>query len=207
MSGSALEYRVVILGAGGTGKSALTVRFIQGTFVVNYDPTIEDSYRKQVEVDHKQCIIDVMDTAGQDEYSALRDSYLKTGEGFVLVYSITSANSFEQAAKLRTHILRIKEDIPDIPIMLVGNKLDKEEERQISSEAGRKQAEKWEAGFIESSAKLPKHVNEVFAGIVRLINKWREKHPSGAGGLRRSRRLTNGDGSGGGGFFKSCVLL
>jgi len=195
-----MEYRVVILGAGGTGKSALTVRFIQGTFVVNYDPTIEDSYRKQLEVDNEQCIIDVMDTAGQDEYAALRDSYLKTGEGFLLVYSITSATSFETAARLRAHILRIKEDTPDIPIMLVGNKLDKESERQISTEMGRKQAEKWEAGFIETSAKIPKNVVEMFCGVVRMMNKFREKHPNIGGGSRRKKK--DGDS-----FFSRCVLL
>jgi small GTP-binding protein len=65
------EYRIVVVGAGGVGKSALTVRFIQGNFVEKYDPTIEDSYRKLVEVDGNACMLDIMDTAGQEEYSAL----------------------------------------------------------------------------------------------------------------------------------------
>jgi len=172
-----MEYRIVVVGAGGVGKSALTVRFIQGTFVQKYDPTIEDSYRKQVEIDAKACMLDIMDTAGQEEYSALRDQYMKTGEGFVLVYSITSSNSFEAAAKLRTSILRIKEDIPDVPIILVGNKCDVESERAVPTDDGRKAAERWTSGFIECSAKTNKYVNEVFFELVRLINKWRELHP------------------------------
>lgn len=175
-----MEYRVVVVGAGGVGKSALTVRFIQGTFVVKYDPTIEDSYRKQVEVDKKACMLDIMDTAGQEEYSALRDQYMKTGEGFVLVYSITTTSSFDAAAKLRTNILRIKEDAGDVPIMLVGNKLDLEGERVVSAENGRKTAEKWGAGFIETSAKIPKNVNELFYELVQLINKYRERYPDKA---------------------------
>merc|ERR1712000_805516 len=129
------EYRIVVVGAGGVGKSALTVRFIQGNFVEKYDPTIEDSYRKQVAVDGVAVLLDIMDTAGQEEYSALRDQYMKTGQGFILAYSITSPTSFDAAVKLRTQILRIKEEQPDIPIMLVGNKLDLEEERAVTTDA------------------------------------------------------------------------
>jgi len=175
-----MEYRIVVVGSGGVGKSALTVRFIQGTFVKRYDPTIEDSYRKQVEVDKRACMLDIMDTAGQEEYSALRDQYMKTGEGFVLVYSITTNSSFDAAAKLRTNILRIKEDAGDVPIILVGNKLDLENERVVSTESGRKTAEKWGAGFIETSAKIPKNVNELFYELVQLINKYRAKYPEKA---------------------------
>ena len=58
------EYKIVVLGSGGVGKSALTVQFVQGIFVEKYDPTIEDSYRKQVEVDGSQCMLEILDTAG-----------------------------------------------------------------------------------------------------------------------------------------------
>jgi len=173
------------------------VRFIQGTFVKRYDPTIEDSYRKQVEVDKKACMLDIMDTAGQEEYSALRDQYMKTGEGFVLVYSITTNSSFDAAGKLRTSILRIKEEAGDVPIMLVGNKLDLENERVVSTESGRKTAEKWGAGFIETSAKIPKNVNELFYDLVQLINKYREKYPE----KTPHRRVSKKDGG------RKCVLL
>lgn len=58
------EYKLVVLGSGGVGKSALTVQFVQSIFVEKYDPTIEDSYRKQVEVDGQQCMLEILDTAG-----------------------------------------------------------------------------------------------------------------------------------------------
>jgi small GTP-binding protein len=58
------EYKLVVLGSGGVGKSALTVQFVQGIFVEKYDPTIEDSYRKQVEIDGQQCMMEILDTAG-----------------------------------------------------------------------------------------------------------------------------------------------
>lgn len=58
------EYKLVVLGSGGVGKSTLTVRFVQGVFIEKYDPTIEDSYRKKVEIDNEQCILEILDTAG-----------------------------------------------------------------------------------------------------------------------------------------------
>eukprot|EP01113_Clastostelium_recurvatum_P008283 TRINITY_DN138_c0_g1_i1.p1 TRINITY_DN138_c0_g1~~TRINITY_DN138_c0_g1_i1.p1 ORF type:complete len:193 (+),score=41.65 TRINITY_DN138_c0_g1_i1:186-764(+) len=179
-----LDYRIVIVGAGGVGKSALTVRFIQGNFIVKYDPTIEDSYRKQVEVDGKACMLDIMDTAGQEEYSALRDQYMKTGEGFVLVYSVISMPSFQSADKLHQNILRIKEEYPDIPILLVGNKVDCESERQVTSDQGREYAARKKLGFIETSAKANKNVNELFYDLVHRINEWRAAHPSKSDDLR-----------------------
>eukprot|EP00034_Subulatomonas_tetraspora_P001159 GABW01001448.1.p1 GENE.GABW01001448.1~~GABW01001448.1.p1 ORF type:complete len:126 (+),score=14.46 GABW01001448.1:68-445(+) len=102
------EYKIVVVGAGGVGKSALTVRFIQGNFVEKYDPTIEDSYRKQVEIDGTPCMLDILDTAGQEEYSALRDQYMKTGQGFVLVYSITSPTSYEALQELRDKLSALR---------------------------------------------------------------------------------------------------
>jgi len=170
------EYRITVVGAGAVGKSAVTVRFIAGNFVEKYDPTIEDSYRKQTEVDDTAVILDIMDTAGQEEYSALRDQYMKTGEGFILVYSVTSRASFDYATKLRGNIIRMKE-AQDFPVVLVGNKKDLNEERQVTEAEGRLLAEKFEIRFIETSAKLNQGINEAFAELVREINKFREKHP------------------------------
>ncbi|KAJ2545791.1 RAS1 protein, partial [Coemansia sp. RSA 1933] len=70
MSGNQLirEYKLVVVGGGGVGKSALTIQFIQSHFVDEYDPTIEDSYRKQCAIDGETAMLDVLDTAGQEEY-------------------------------------------------------------------------------------------------------------------------------------------
>jgi len=74
-----------------------------------YDPTIEDSYRKQVEIDQETCLLDILDTAGQEEFSAMRDQYMRTGQGFLCVYAITSRSSFEEISAFREQILRVKE--------------------------------------------------------------------------------------------------
>ncbi|EPB74000.1 Ras family protein [Ancylostoma ceylanicum] len=103
------EYKIVVLGSGGVGKSALTVQFVQGIFVEKYDPTIEDSYRKQVEVDGQQCMLEILDTAGTEQFTAMRDLYMKNGQGFVLVYSITAQSTFNDLMDLRDQILRVKD--------------------------------------------------------------------------------------------------
>jgi len=73
------EYRLVVVGAGAVGKSCLTLKYVQKVFVDVYNPTVEDSYRKQEMIDDEPAILDILDTAGQQEYSSVRDHYMKTG--------------------------------------------------------------------------------------------------------------------------------
>uniref|UniRef100_A0A674B1S8 Ras-related protein Rap-1b n=1 Tax=Salmo trutta TaxID=8032 RepID=A0A674B1S8_SALTR len=155
------EYKLVVLGSGGVGKSALTVQFVQGIFVEKYDPTIEDSYRKQVEVDGQQCMLEILDTAGTEQFTAMRDLYMKNGQGFALVYSITAQSTFNDLQDLREQILRVK-DTDDVPMILVGNKCDLEDERVVGKEQGQNLARQWSScAFLESSAKSKINVNEV----------------------------------------------
>ncbi|XP_065184265.1 ras-related protein Rap-1A-like isoform X2 [Sycon ciliatum] len=163
------EYKLVMLGAGGVGKSALTVQFVQGIFVEKYDPTIEDSYRKSVDVDGQQCMLEILDTAGTEQFTAMRDLYMKNGQGFALIYSIQSQQSFSELGNMREQILRVK-DATDIPIILVGNKCDLEDERVISAAQGQQQAELFHCEFIETSAKAKINVTQIYYTLVRQIN-------------------------------------
>merc|ERR1711904_355339 len=97
-------YKIVVVGAGAVGKSAITLRLYSGKFPKKYDPTIEDSYRKKLEVNKKVCTLDILDTAGQDEYSTLREEYMQEGRGFVLVYSIDSKESFDKMDEFKQQI-------------------------------------------------------------------------------------------------------
>jgi Ras-related protein M-Ras len=78
-------------------------------FVEDYDPTIEDSYIQHVEVDRQVCVLDVLDTAGQEEFSALREQYMRKGDGFLIVYSVIDPNSFKNTRQFYNQILRVKD--------------------------------------------------------------------------------------------------
>ncbi|KAG0214121.1 Ras GTPase [Mortierella sp. GBA30] len=170
----AREYRLVVVGDGGVGKSALTVQFIISHFVEVYDPTIEDSYRKQCVIDDEVALLNILDTAGQEEYSAMREQYLRIGEGFLLVYSITSRNSFEDISTSYQQILRVK-DKDAFPVMLVGNKCDLEHERQVSTHEGRELAKQFNSRLIETSAKERINVDESFYMLVRMIRRFNKE--------------------------------
>eukprot|EP00911_Craspedida_sp_UC1_P002823 UC1_evm1s2068 len=164
------EYKLVVLGAGGVGKSALTVQFVQGIFVEKYDPTIEDSYRKQVEVDGTQCYLEILDTAGTEQFTAMRDLYMKNGHGFVLVYSVTARSTFNDLQHLREQILRVK-DAEDVPMILVGNKCDLEDDRIVRKDEGHALSIVYNnCAFLETSAKSKINVNEIFFDLVRQID-------------------------------------
>nr|KAF6320062.1 RAS like proto-oncogene A [Myotis myotis] len=103
-------HKVIMVGSGGVGKSALTLQFMYDEFVEDYEPTKADSYRKKVVLDGEEVQIDILDTAGQEDYAAIRDNYFRSGEGFLCVFSITEMESFAATADFREQILRVKED-------------------------------------------------------------------------------------------------
>lgn len=156
------------MGGGGVGKLALTIQLIQSHFVDEYDPTIEDLYRKHCVIDGEPALLDVLDTAGQEEYSAMREQYMRTGEGFLLVYSVTLRNSFEELTAFYQQILRVK-DLDFVPVLLVGNKCDLEAERQVSYDEGLDLAKHFNCPFLETSAKLKINVENSFYGLVKII--------------------------------------
>lgn len=163
------EYKVVVLGSGGVGKSALTVQFVTGTFIEKYDPTIEDFYRKEIEVDSSPSVLEILDTAGTEQFASMRDLYIKNGQGFILVYSLVNQQSFQDIKPMRDQIVRVKR-YEKVPLILVGNKVDLESEREVLSAEGRALAQEWGCPFMETSAKSKTMVDELFAEIVRQMN-------------------------------------
>uniref|UniRef100_A0A8C0GJS3 small monomeric GTPase n=1 Tax=Chelonoidis abingdonii TaxID=106734 RepID=A0A8C0GJS3_CHEAB len=154
-------HKVIMVGSGGVGKSALTLQFMYDEFVEDYEPTKADSYRKKVVLDGDEFQIDILDTAGQEDYAAIRDNYFRSGEGFLLVFSITEYESFTATAELREQILRVKAEEDKIPLLVVGNKSDLEERRQVPVEEARSKAEEWGVQYVETSAKTRANVDKV----------------------------------------------
>ncbi|KAJ5076084.1 ras-like protein [Anaeramoeba ignava] len=173
------NFKIVIVGGGGVGKSALTIQFVHSKFIEVYEATIEDSYRRQVEIDNEVHILDILDTAGQEEYAVIRDTHLRSGDGFLVVFSITSRESFEEIPKFVDQIHKAKEN-DKIPVVLVGNKSDLEKQRQVPTKDAQKYAKSIKCQYVETSAKLRVNVEEIFFMIAREIQ-------GSGGGLSNTR--------------------
>ena len=165
------QYKVVMLGSGAVGKSAITVQMVSGHFLSSYDPTIEDSYRTTINVNNQDIILNILDTAGQEEFYALRDQYMRSGDGYIIVFSITSVTSFLEVntIKEQLNIVLDADNNTLIPIILVGNKCDLEEYRQVQSSDAQRLAEEWRVKYFETSAKNKTNINRIFEELVYLI--------------------------------------
>jgi len=173
------SWRIALLGDGGVGKTALAVQFTLNCYVGEYDPTIEDFYRKQLVVDNRMCYVEVIDTAGQDEYATLRDQWVREGQGFILAYSITSRATFERIEIFRQAMLKVKRD--KAVFMLVGNKCDKQYEREVSREEGAQLARRFGCEFLETSAKTCVNVERLFTHLVRMLRQSKQAEQAAAG--------------------------
>uniref|UniRef100_UPI00398EA9FD ras-related protein R-Ras2-like n=1 Tax=Pristiophorus japonicus TaxID=55135 RepID=UPI00398EA9FD len=167
------KYKLVVVGGGGVGKSALTIQFIQSYFVSDYDPTIEDSYTKQCVIDERAARLDILDTAGQEEFGAMREQYMRSGEGFLLVFAINDRGSFDEISKFHRQILRVK-DRDEFPMILIGNKADLEHQRQVTKEEAENLARQLKVTYLEASAKIRLNVDNAFHNLVRAIRKFQE---------------------------------
>lgn len=159
---------IVVLGGGGVGKSCLTIQYVQGHFVGDYDATIEDVYRKTIHLDDTPAVLTVVDTAGQDAFGALRDQYLRKGSGFVLVYSITDPESLQHARRIYAHLQRVRSG-RSTACVLVGNKVDQGDYRAVSHEAGSQLAAEIGAVFLEITAKDHAMCESVFKTLLCAI--------------------------------------
>ena len=145
-------------------------------------------------------MLEVLDTAGQEEYTALRDQWIRDGEGFVLVYSIASRASFSRIRKFHHQIQRVKESSSagsptgvaylsspvaqsssfgggQAPVMLVGNKSDRVTEREVSTQEGSALAKDMGCEFVEASAKNCINVERAFYDVVRSLRRQRQEAP------------------------------
>jgi len=164
------EFKCVVMGSGGVGKSALTILNVSGVFVEKYDHTIEDTYRKVYDLEGVQYVMEILDTAGTEQFTAQTDFYTRDGHGFVLVYSITSMSSFAEIPGIIERVTRIK-NVEKVAMIICGNKCDLVDQRVVMEDEGRSIAKKWDCIFFETSAKTGVNTTKIFPTLIKEIVK------------------------------------
>ena len=160
--------KIAVLGKGVVGKSSLTYRFINYDVSTEHDPTIEDRYKSNLNIEGTNYEVEILDTAGEEDYQNMMDMWISFGEGFLLVFAINDKESFNLIKSKRDRILRGKHGVK-YPTLLVGNKQDLENERQVNYSEAKEMADKWGIEYIETSAKTNFNCKEVFEMLAQEI--------------------------------------
>ncbi|CAF3339704.1 unnamed protein product [Rotaria sp. Silwood1] len=161
--------KILIIGESGVGKSCLLLRFTDDTFHTEMPATIGVDFKvKQLEVDENRVKLAIWDTAGHERFRTLVPAYYRGAHGAILVYDVCNRNSFQQLdrwiAELNTFSTKL-----NIIKMLVGNKIDCQDSREITREEGAKFARKYSMLFIETSARTREGVQIAFEELVQKI--------------------------------------
>jgi len=171
MSNNQTSLIIGVFGDGGVGKSACAIQFVHNDFIEEYDPTIDDSYRKEIKLDNGATVLlDILDSAGSDVFPIMRQQWMESSRCGIFMYSITSRSSFEELPNFLKIWETAHQDIPDLnkPLMIVGNKIDLEDQREVSTEEGKKYADSIGANFLETSAKTPLNIDKMFQQSAEL---------------------------------------
>ncbi|KAG1755745.1 small GTPase superfamily [Suillus lakei] len=165
--------KIAVLGSRSVGKSSLIIQFIENHFVDPYYPTIENTFSKGVAYRGVEYDCDIIDTAGQDEYSILNSKHAIGIHGYVLVYSVTSRRSFDMIKIVYDKIVDFCGK-NDIPCVIVGSKTDLQSNpnsRQVAPNEGEELAKLNNAAWVETSAKNNVNVGKVFELCLAEIEK------------------------------------
>ena len=160
-------YKILLLGDSSVGKTCFLMRYVDNTFQEIHMSTIGLDYKlKTVQLeDGKMVKIQIWDTAGQDRFRSITKNYYKGAHGIVLIYDVTNKKSFENVSNW---INQIREEVSDkVTIVLVGNKIDEEEKRVVTTEQGKKMADDFKLMFFECSAKTGVNIDSTFNELVK----------------------------------------
>lgn len=171
------KHKIVFVGDQGVGKTSVITRFMYDTFDNHYQATVGiDFLSKTLAIDDRTVRLQLWDTAGQERFRSLIPSYIRDSSGAVVVYDVTKRESFDNASKW---IEQVREERGvDVVIALVGNKVDLEDERQVSLEDGQAKADEAGALFSETSAKTGKTVKDLFKQLASALPHGQPTQPT-----------------------------
>ncbi|KAK8899557.1 hypothetical protein M9Y10_001873 [Tritrichomonas musculus] len=165
-----IEAKVVFLGSASVGKTCIVNRATSDYFDPEQVSTVGASFSAKRITTEKSCVtLRIWDTAGQERYRSLAPMYFHAANAVVVVFSLNSIDTLEDAA---TWVDELKEHYDEIPLLyLVGNKADLTDERTVSIEQASDMADKLNASYLETSAKTGQNINELFEDIAYHIEK------------------------------------
>ena len=160
---------IVMLGSGGVGKTAVSLQFVKGEFTESYVPTIEDEFEKNITVDGKSYKIEIVDTAGQEDFKDLRARYIREGNAFIFMYAVDDESSLNFIQEIYDDVIAVKKTLP--ATLILGNKCDLPPPFAVTKEqAEATSKQKWQGiEVIETSAKTNKNITEAIEKIVRKV--------------------------------------
>lgn len=162
--------KIAVVGSRSVGKLSMTVRFVEDHFVESYYPTIENQFSKTISYKNQDYAIEILDTAGQDEFSIMNEKHLIGIHGYLLVYSVTSRQSFELIDVIRDKILN-SIGAESMPMVLIANKCDLNFQRQVELLEGEALARKYKCRFLETSVRDNVNIHKSFEALVDEIEK------------------------------------
>ena len=169
------HFKILILGDHAVGKSCFIIRYTDDTFQDVYLSTIGmDCKYKDINLENGKSIrLQIWDTAGQDRFRSLTKNLYKGASGIILIYDISQRKTFDN---VKGWIESIKEEVSSkVLIVLVGNKIDKIEEREVKKVEGEDLAEELKLPFYECSALTGENINNAFLGLARKLVETKEK--------------------------------
>jgi len=169
------QFKLVLLGESAVGKSSLVLRFVKGQFLEFQESTIGAAFLTQtVCLNDLTVKFEIWDTAGQERYHSLAPMYYRGAQAAIVVYDITSRDSFERAKAWVKELQR--QGNPNIVIALTGNKLDLAQNRQVQTQEAQSYSEENGILFMETSAKTAANVNELFVAIAKKLPKLNQQN-------------------------------
>lgn len=175
-------FKLLLIGDSGVGKTCVLFRFAEDAFNSTFISTIGIDFKiRTIEMDGKKIKLQIWDTAGQERFRTITTAYYRGAMGIMLVYDITNEKSFDN---IKNWIRNIEEHATsDVEKMVLGNKCDMNDRRQVSKERGEQLAIEYGIKFMETSAKASINVEEAFLTLARDIKlKMDRKADGGAGG-------------------------
>ncbi|XP_077996737.1 ras-related protein Rap-2b-like [Glandiceps talaboti] len=163
-----ISKRLIVMGATGVGKSSIISRFLYGKFSEQHRETVEEMHAQDFNISGHSLHLEVLDTSGSFSFPAMQKIYIETGDVFVLVYSVTDKDSFEEVVRLKNLILDGRKN-KESTIIVVGNKSDLEDDRQVNYAFADLLAVDWDLQYIETSAKTNSNIRDLFKQVFESV--------------------------------------